>query len=134
MYWFFVVFGIGRQEISRNFRLLDGATELPPIYSTRILSKHSSQVVSRKIRHLVALRIGMNKMAEDDEYLDYIDETLERVGKPWSALLGAFLETKWRVLNSLKHPHRTGRGKMGNPQLYLFCVSSLLSLQQPGAR
>ena len=104
------------------------------LYTVPVFSLNIRHKLSRKIRHLVALRIGMNKMAEDDEYLDYIDETLERVGKPWSALLGAFLETKWRVLNSLKHPHRTGRGKMGNPQLYLFCVSSLLSSQQRGAR
>ena len=39
-------------------------------------------------------------MAEGDEYLDYLDETLEQAAKPWSTLLGAFLETKWRVLNS----------------------------------
>ena len=39
-------------------------------------------------------------MAEGDEYLDYRDETLERTAKPWSASLGVFLETKWRVLNS----------------------------------
>ena len=60
----------------------------------RILSKNSSLALSRKIRHLVAIRIGMNKMATDDEYLDYCDETLERAAKPWSDLLGAFLETK----------------------------------------
>ena len=36
-------------------------------------------------------------MAEGDEYLDYLDETLERVVKPWSTLLGVFLEMKWRV-------------------------------------
>ena len=36
-------------------------------------------------------------MAEGDEYLDYLDETLEWVVKPWSTLLGVFLEMKWRV-------------------------------------
>ena len=49
-------------------------------------------------------------MAESDEYLDYRDETLERTAKPWSASLGLFFETKWRVLNALKLPHRGGRG------------------------
>ena len=71
-----------------------------PIGNYRILSKNSSLTLSRKIRHLVANRVGMNKLAEGDEYLDYFDETLERTAKPWSTLLGAFLETKWRVLNS----------------------------------
>ena len=33
--------------------------------------------------------------------IDYLDKTLERMAKPWSTLLGAFLKTKWRVLNSL---------------------------------
>ena len=32
--------------------------------------------MARKICHLVAIKIGMNKMAEGDEYLDYLDETL----------------------------------------------------------
>ena len=67
--------------------------------------------MARKIRHLVTIRIGMNKMAEGDEYLDYRDEPLERTAKPWSASLGVFFETKWRVLNALKLPHRTGRGR-----------------------
>ena len=64
-------------------------------------------VFSLNIRHqlwpekFVAIRIGMNTMAKADKYLDYLDETLERAAKPWSALLGAVLETKWRVLNSL---------------------------------
>ena len=56
--------------------------------------------MARKIRHLVTIRIGMNKMAEGDKYLDYLDKTLEQAAKPWSTLLGAFFETKWRVLNS----------------------------------
>ena len=33
-------------------------------------------------------------MAEGDEYLDYLDETLEQAAKPLNALLGAFLEIK----------------------------------------
>ena len=55
-------------------------------------------------------------MAEVEEYLDYLNETLERTVKPWNASLGAFLESKWRVLNSLKRPHWTVMGKTGNPQ------------------
>ena len=39
----------------------------------RILSKNLSQTVARKKCHLVTIRIGMNKMAESDEYLDYRD-------------------------------------------------------------
>ena len=35
--------------------------------------------------------MGMNKMAEGDEYLDYCNETLEQTTKSWHALLGAFL-------------------------------------------
>ena len=50
--------------------------------------------MARKICHLVTIRIGMNKMAEGDEYLDYLDETLEQAEKPWSTSLGAFLVTK----------------------------------------
>ena len=72
-------------------------------------------------------------MAESDEYLDYRDETLERKAKPWGASLGVFFETKWRVLNSLKLPHWTGRGKTCNPQSHPSRVSSLSSSQQPGA-
>ena len=68
--------------------------------SYRILSKNLSPTVPRKICHLVPIRIGMNKMAEGDEYLDYLDETVEGAVKPWSTLLGAFLKTKWRILNS----------------------------------
>ena len=36
-----------------------------------------------------------------DEYLDFLDKTLERTAKPWSTLLGAFLEAKRRVLNQV---------------------------------
>ena len=45
--------------------------------------------------------IGMNKMAEGDKYLDYIDKMLEWTAKSWGAFLGAFLKTKWWGLNSL---------------------------------
>ena len=44
--------------------------------------------MARKIRRLVTNRIGMNKMAECDEYLDYRNETLERAAKPWSVSWG----------------------------------------------
>ena len=90
--------------------------------------------MARKIRHLVTIRIGLNKMVESDEYLDYHDETLERMAKPWSTLLGVFFKTKWQVLNALKLPHRTGRGKTGNPQSHPPCISFLSSSQQLGAR
>ena len=61
-------------------------------------------------------------MAEGDEYLDHLDKTLERAAKPWSTLLGVFLE--WRVLNSLKHPHRTGGGR----QVIRSCIHLALVL------
>ncbi len=98
----------------------------------RILSKNLSEACARKIHHLqlVAIRIGMNKMAKGDKYLDYLDETLEQAAKPWNASLGAFLETKWRVLNSLKHPQQTGRGKTGNLQSHPSRISSLSSSQR----
>ena len=83
---------------------------------------------------MVYIYTMVNKMAEGDKYLDYRDETLERTAKPWNNLLGVFIETKWRVLNTLKLPHRTGRRKTGNPQLHPSRVSSLLSSQQRGAR
>ena len=51
----------------------------------RILSKNSSPKVSRRIHYLVAIRIGMSKMTKGDEYLDYPDETLERMAKHWTA-------------------------------------------------
>ena len=98
------------------------------------LFKNLSQTVARKIRHLVTIRIGMNKMAEGDKYLDYRNEPLERMVKPWNTSLGVFFETKWRVLNALKLPHRTGRRKTGNPQSHPSHVSSLSSSQQRGAR
>ena len=41
----------------------------------RILTKNSSPKVSRKIRHLAAIRIGISKIAQGDEYLDYPGET-----------------------------------------------------------
>ena len=73
-------------------------------------------------------------MDEGDEYLDYRGETLERAAKPWSASLGVFLKMKWRVLNALKLPHRTGKGKASNPRSQPSRVSSLSSSQQRGAR
>ena len=66
--------------------------------------------MARKIRHLVAIRIGMNNVAEGDEYLDYLDETLERAVKPWSALLGGVLEMKWQVLKAEGHSNRERSG------------------------
>ena len=56
-----------------------------------VFSLNSSPIVPRKCCHLVAIRTGMNKMAEGDEYLDYCNETLEQTTKSWHALLGAFL-------------------------------------------
>ena len=51
----------------------------PVVTSTyRILSKNLSQTVARKIPHSVTIRIGINKMAEGEEYLDCLDETLEQ--------------------------------------------------------
>ena len=50
--------------------------------------------MARKICHLLAIRIGMNKMADGDACLDYLDETLEWVANTWSASLGAFHEMK----------------------------------------
>ena len=46
--------------------------------------------MARKIHHLVPIRIGMNKIAEGEEDLDYLNETLVRVAKPLSASLGVF--------------------------------------------
>ena len=43
--------------------------------------------MSREIRHLVAFRIGLSKIAQGDEYLDYPGETLERMAKVWSAIV-----------------------------------------------
>ena len=53
-----------------------------------ILSKNLSSKMPRK---LVAIRVGMNKMAVGDKYLDYPDETLERMLKPCNAFLEALL-------------------------------------------
>ena len=72
-------------------------SELTEVAKYFILSKNSSQTVAGKIPCLIAIRIGMNKMAEGDEYLDYLAKTLERVAKPWSTSLEAFLKTKWWV-------------------------------------
>ena len=49
------------------------------VVHTRILSKNLSQTVARKIPHSVTIRIGMNKMAEGEEHLDCLDETLKQV-------------------------------------------------------
>ena len=62
----------------------------PDICNYRILSKHLSLAVARKICHFVTIRIEINKMNEGDEYLDYFNETSERAAKPWRALLGCF--------------------------------------------
>ena len=50
-----------------------------------ILSKNLSPKVPREIRHLVAIRIGISKIAQGEEYLDYPGETLERIAKLWNA-------------------------------------------------
>ena len=55
----------------------------------RILSKKLSQAVAIKICHLVEIRIEMSKIAEGDEYLDYIHETLE-----WATSLEHFVRWK----------------------------------------
>ena len=46
-----------------------------------VLSGYLSPNVPRKIRHLVAITIGICKMAEGDKYLDYPDKTLEWMAK-----------------------------------------------------
>ena len=60
---------------------------------------YSSPIVPRKFCHLVAIGMGMNKMAEVDEYLDYRDKT-----GGWQNLgvlcYGCF-SMKWWILNSL---------------------------------
>ena len=53
----------------------------------RVVSKNSSTKVSRKIGHLVEIRIRMSKLAKGDEYLDYPDQTFERIAKLWSAIV-----------------------------------------------
>ena len=59
---------------------------VPAVWTTIscILSNNLSPNVPRKRYHLVAIRIGLNKMAEGDVYLDYPDETLERMTKLWT--------------------------------------------------
>ena len=86
--------------------------------------------MARNICHLVAPRIVKNKIAEGDEYLHL--GNIRAGAKPWNTSFGAFLEREWRVLNSLKHPHWTGRGKTANPQSHPLRVSSLSSSQQRG--
>ena len=50
-----------------------------PLYC--ILSKNSLPTVLSNVHHLVPIRMGMNKMAEGDEYLDFCNETLEQTAK-----------------------------------------------------
>ena len=92
------------------------------ILDYRIFS-NNCQVVARNICHLVAPRIAKNKMAKDDKYLHL--RNIRAEVKPWNTSFGAFLKTEWRVLNSLKRLHWTGRGKTANPQLHPLRVSSL---------
>ena len=62
---------------------LIGVQWVKPIASKqyRILSKNLSPKVSREICHLVAVRIGISKIAWGDKYLDYRGKTLERIAK-----------------------------------------------------
>ena len=53
----------------------------------RILSKNLSPKVSREIRHLVAIRIGISKIVQGDKYLDYPAETLEMIAKLWNSIV-----------------------------------------------
>ena len=53
--------------------------------SATVFTLKIRQPVSREIRHLVAIRIGISEIAQDDEYLNYPGETLERIAKLWSA-------------------------------------------------
>ena len=52
----------------------------PPVSNSiyRILSKYLSPFVSRKLCHLVAIKIGINKMVEGDEYLGYCNKILKQ--------------------------------------------------------
>lgn len=52
-----------------------------------VLSKKLSPNVPRKIRHMVAIRIGISGIAEDDKYVNYPVETLERMMKLWSTFV-----------------------------------------------
>ena len=47
------------------------------------LSTFVTHCAQKNIRHLVTIRMGMNKMAEGDEYLDYHDKTLEQMANSW---------------------------------------------------
>ena len=54
-----------------------------------VVSEYLSPNVPRKICHLVAITIGISKMAEGDKYLDYPDKTLERMAKLLSTFVRA---------------------------------------------
>ena len=72
------------REIHRVFVIVSIITN---DHQYRILSKNSSPKVSREIRLLVAIRIGISEIAHGDEYLDYPGETLERIAKLWNAIV-----------------------------------------------
>ena len=68
----------------------------------RIFSENSSPTVARKICHLVTSTIA--KMTKDDQgwQIFRLSQRNIRVDSETSeCFVGAFLETKWRVLNSL---------------------------------
>ena len=46
-----------------------------------------SPKVVRKIGRLVAIKIGISKMAKGDKYLYYPDEALERAVKLWRVIV-----------------------------------------------
>ena len=68
----------------------------------------------------------MNKMAEDDRYSDYLDETIEWAAKPWSASLGAFLKTN-RGFWTLWSVHIE---RVGERQVIHSCIHLTLILSQ----